>query len=98
MATGVLVLATRHSGIPELVEHGVSGLLVDERDAAAIAEALDKISAGEFDVRHMRTEARLRVEADFDNAALDVELIDICRSLQASEGASAATVKEGVAR
>jgi colanic acid/amylovoran biosynthesis glycosyltransferase len=84
MAKGVIVLATRHSGIPELIDDGVSGLLVAERDSAAIANALDRVAAGEIDVARMRTEARLKVESKFDNAALDRELIDICRSLRRS--------------
>jgi glycosyltransferase involved in cell wall biosynthesis len=32
MAHGMAVISTRHSGIPEMVEHGSTGLLVDERD------------------------------------------------------------------
>src|SRR5438105_3071520 len=40
MATGLAVFATRHGGIPEAVEHGVSGVLVDERDDQALAKAI----------------------------------------------------------
>ncbi|MBU5614586.1 glycosyltransferase [Geomonas azotofigens] len=36
-ATGLPVVSTRHSGIPELVLDGVTGLLSDERDVAAFA-------------------------------------------------------------
>ncbi|QXE90910.1 glycosyltransferase [Geomonas subterranea] len=36
-ATGLPVISTRHSGIPELVLDGVTGLLSDERDVAAFA-------------------------------------------------------------
>lgn len=39
MATGLPALATRHGGIPEAVTDGVSGHLVDERDAPALAAA-----------------------------------------------------------
>jgi colanic acid/amylovoran biosynthesis glycosyltransferase len=40
MANGLPVFATRHGGIPEAIEDGVSGVLVDERDHAALAAAL----------------------------------------------------------
>jgi colanic acid/amylovoran biosynthesis glycosyltransferase len=40
MATGLPVFATTHGGIPEAIEHGVSGVLVAERDAEALAREL----------------------------------------------------------
>ena len=40
MAVGMVVISTRHSGIPEAVEHEESGLLVDERDVAGMAELM----------------------------------------------------------
>jgi len=45
MACALPVVSTRHSGIPEAVEDGMTGLLVDEHDvegmAAAMATLLD---------------------------------------------------------
>jgi glycosyltransferase involved in cell wall biosynthesis len=40
MATGLPVFATEHGGIPEAIEHGVSGVLVPERDEFALVEEL----------------------------------------------------------
>ena len=40
MASGLPVFATEHGGIPEAIEHGVSGVLVPERDEFALVEAL----------------------------------------------------------
>ena len=40
MATGLPIVATKVGGIPEVVEHGVHGLLVPPQDANALAQAL----------------------------------------------------------
>jgi glycosyltransferase involved in cell wall biosynthesis len=40
MATGLVVVSTRHSGIPELVDDGIDGFLVDERDVDGYVERL----------------------------------------------------------
>jgi glycosyltransferase involved in cell wall biosynthesis len=40
MALGVAVIATRHSGIPEIVKHEDTGILVPEKDSMAIAKAI----------------------------------------------------------
>ena len=40
MATGLPVFATKHGGIPEAIEHGVSGVLVPERDEFTLVETL----------------------------------------------------------
>jgi glycosyltransferase involved in cell wall biosynthesis len=45
MASGLPVVATRHGGIPEAVTHGSDGLLVAEKDAPALAEALCTLMA-----------------------------------------------------
>ena len=40
MAAGMLVVTTAHSGIPEAIEHGVTGYLVAERDVAQMASTI----------------------------------------------------------
>lgn len=47
MAHGMAVVGTKHSGIPEAVEHGVTGLLVAERDTQGMANALAHVSQTE---------------------------------------------------
>jgi len=39
-ATGMPVVATRHSGIPHVIQDGISGFLVDERNSNQLAEKL----------------------------------------------------------
>lgn len=42
-AAGLPVIATRHAGIPEMVLHGETGLLVDEHDVQGMADAMVRI-------------------------------------------------------
>jgi colanic acid/amylovoran biosynthesis glycosyltransferase len=43
LACGVPVVSTRHAGIPEVLDDGVSGLLVPERQPEALALALQRL-------------------------------------------------------
>jgi len=45
MARGVPVISTRHSGIPYVVEDGVSGLLSNEGDVSGMANSIRKLAA-----------------------------------------------------
>lgn len=45
MAHGLPVVSTRHAGIPEAVEEGVSGFLVAEGDVEAMAERITALAA-----------------------------------------------------
>jgi glycosyltransferase involved in cell wall biosynthesis len=75
MAAGRPVVATRGGGVPEIVEDGVSGLLVPPRDAAALAAAIGSLLADPAAARRMGARGRERVRAYFttDNAARKVE-------------------------
>lgn len=69
MATGLPVLGTRHGGIPEAVEHGRSGLLVDERDFEALAHALKDLARSGNAFREMGLLGSERVVAEFEIGA-----------------------------
>ncbi|MDA9121144.1 glycosyltransferase [Flavobacteriales bacterium] len=43
MASGLPVVATSHAGIAEMIEHGVSGILVDEFDFYAMAREVEDL-------------------------------------------------------
>jgi colanic acid/amylovoran biosynthesis glycosyltransferase len=53
MASGLPVVATRHSGISELIEDGVTGLLVEEYDVAAMAAAMIRLAQDDNLVRQI---------------------------------------------
>lgn len=44
MAAGLPVVASRHAGIPEAVEDGVTGLLVDEGDSRGMADRIEQLA------------------------------------------------------
>jgi len=68
MASGLPVVSSRLSGIPELVEDGISGLLFTPGNATEVADALERL-ANDPELRtRMGRAARATVEASFDLA------------------------------
>jgi glycosyltransferase involved in cell wall biosynthesis len=68
MASGVPVVSTRISGIPELIEDGANGLLVEPGDAAALAEAIKRLLIHPQLASRLASAGRLTVQRDFDLA------------------------------
>ncbi len=66
MATGMPVLATRHGGIPEAVEEGRCGALVEERDYRALAAEMKKITRTPNSFSEMGVLANESVAAHFE--------------------------------
>ncbi len=66
MATGLPPLATTHGGIPEAVENGVSGVLVDERDDEALARAMLELAGNSNAYRTMSSAAAQAVAEKFE--------------------------------
>ena len=77
MASGTLVVATRHSGIPELVDDGRSGWLAIEGDPASLADAIVRAINRRAEWPSIAAEARRRVEAQHDSRKLAAELMEL---------------------
>jgi glycosyltransferase involved in cell wall biosynthesis len=80
MALGTPVIATRVDGVPEVIEHGRSGLLVEPGDAAGLGDAMERIIrdvelgerlAGEASARVVEFAMPLMVNA-FEDVLLEV--------------------------
>ena len=65
MTTGTPVLATRHGGIPEAVEDGVAGRLVEEGDAEGLAAATLELLAEPDRYPAMSRAARAAIDETF---------------------------------
>jgi glycosyltransferase involved in cell wall biosynthesis len=66
MASGVPCVTTPVNGIPELVEHGRTGLLARPGDAESLAEQLQRLIDDPALRRELALAARDKVLADFD--------------------------------
>ena len=66
MASGRAVVSTAISGIPELIEHGVNGLLVPPGDAELFAEAIRTLLRDRERAAEMGGRGQEKVRAEFD--------------------------------
>ncbi|GAA2556116.1 glycosyltransferase [Winogradskya consettensis] len=89
-ALGVPVVSTVHSGIPEAVSHGVTGLLGAEGDRNALAAHLRSLLTDEELRARMGRQARAHVEAHFDLAAQTARLETLYDDMISHAGAAPA--------
>lgn len=66
MACGRAIVTTRHAGVPEHVEDGRTGLLVEEGDTEGMAAALRRVIAEPGLAVQMGAAARAHAEAELD--------------------------------
>lgn len=66
MALGLPVVSTTSGAIPEIVEDGVSGVLVPPGDATALASAIARLAGDRGQRDRLGAAARQKVEAQFD--------------------------------
>jgi colanic acid/amylovoran biosynthesis glycosyltransferase len=66
MASGRAVISTSISGIPELIDDGVNGLLVPPADANALARAMQSLLESPDRAREMGERGRRKVRAEFE--------------------------------
>jgi glycosyltransferase involved in cell wall biosynthesis len=66
LSSGIPVVASRLSGIPELVEDGVTGLLVPPGDPQSLADALRRLRADPALCRRLGGAGREKVRREFD--------------------------------
>lgn len=74
MATGLPVVSTRLAGVPEMVEPGVTGLLVGEREPGPLADALEAILRDPAKGRQMGEQGRIAASERFSSHVTTTEL------------------------
>ena len=79
MACGLPVVGTRTGGIPEVVDEGVTGLLVASGDFTAFAAALDRLLEDPALRETMAAQARVRAES-YRWERLGAQVLDVYRA------------------
>jgi glycosyltransferase involved in cell wall biosynthesis len=77
MATGVPVVSTAISGIPEMIDDGAHGLLVQSGDARALADALRRVLGDDALHARLAKAGRQRVCERFDSRRTTLALRDL---------------------
>lgn len=79
MASGLPVISTLHSGIPELITDKESGWLVPEHDAQAGFEAVKKALQDLAKLDQIKNNARKKIELEFNSELLNQQLFKLCK-------------------
>lgn len=77
MAMRVPVISTNISGIPELIDHNVNGLLVPEKNALAMADAIEQLLINPGLRQQLGDAGRVRVCKDFDSQVTTLDLKEL---------------------
>jgi len=86
MACGVPVVAARAGGLPEIIEDGMTGLLVTAGDAAALAKAIVSLLKDREERTQMGSAGRERARTKFsieENSAANLSLYEDLKSIEA---------------
>jgi glycosyltransferase involved in cell wall biosynthesis len=76
MASGLPVVASIIGGTPDMIDHGVDGLLVPQADEPKLADALMLLAGQPQERRRLGAAARLRAKRDFDTQSTARRLLD----------------------
>ena len=77
MAFNLPVVSTKHAGIPEAVDEGVTGYLVDEGDSTGMAEHIVELALDRELRKRMGCEARERVNTRFSWSLERIALLNL---------------------
>lgn len=81
MASGLPVVASSVGGIPELIQHGRTGLLVPPGDVTALAESMVTVLSNSFLSRRLGEAARLHIRSRFSFEKMCCETIALYRNV-----------------
>jgi glycosyltransferase involved in cell wall biosynthesis/protein-tyrosine-phosphatase len=96
MALGTAVIATAVGGVPEVVQHRVTGLLVPPGDARAMADACLELARDREWATRLGAEAKRLVEEEFSHEQNGQALIETYRGARRQYGSDVSVLGVGV--
>jgi starch synthase len=85
MACATAVVGSAVGGIPEVVDDGVTGLLVPPGDPAALADALNALVRSPARARGYGAAGRARAAGEFSWAAIAAQTVQLYRELTGTQ-------------
>jgi len=70
MSSGLPIISTRVGGLPELIEQGVSGYLIDKQNSAALADGMQNYLANKNKIIEHGRNGKLLIEQKFEESAV----------------------------
>jgi glycosyltransferase involved in cell wall biosynthesis len=81
MLAGCVVVASRHGGSAEIIEDGVTGMLVPPGDSSALAAALERLAVDPDRRDELGAQARISAEARFRPEAFASAMLGVWKEL-----------------
>ena len=82
MSTGIPVVSTKISGIPELIKDNVNGFLAEPDDPVDLSYKIEEaLNAPKEELEKIVKNARLKIETEFNNIKLTEELKNLILSI-----------------
>jgi glycosyltransferase involved in cell wall biosynthesis len=78
LASGVVVMAAKVGGIPEIISHGVNGILIGRQDSDFLCQEISKILSA--DTKKQMAENGVKRAMDFDKSVMIKKLRDLYMS------------------
>lgn len=83
-ASGIIVIGARSGGIPECIDDGETGFLVEPGSARAISDKLIEVLAQPSEWPRLQANARKQVEDRFCSIVIGRQMVDVYKSIAAS--------------
>ena len=96
MAMEVPTISTRVSGIPELIDDGVNGLLVPERDAPALADAIERVLTDHDLANQLGRGGRRKIVEAFNIDRTSQQLVELFQRFVNEEYSSPTKVSNNI--